>query len=154
MNITIIKNANIYAPEKLGIKDLLVCNGKIVMIDDQIDLTGVKHSMIDAGGLIVTPGFIDQHMHIIGAGGKSGYFSITPEVQPSELIRCGTTTVVGMLGTDGITKELTTLYAKCKSLEQYGIGAYMLTSYFAVPPKTIMQKRCGRYVVYRQDYRL
>lgn len=67
MNITIIKNANIYAPEKLGIKDLLVCNGKIVMIDDQIDLTGVKHSMIDAGGLIVTPGFIDQHMHIIGA---------------------------------------------------------------------------------------
>ena len=57
MNITIIKNANIYAPEKLGIKDLLVCNGKIVMIDDQIDLTGVKHSMIDAGGLIVTPGF-------------------------------------------------------------------------------------------------
>lgn len=44
-----------------------------------------------------------------------------------------------MLGTDGITKELTTLYAKCKSLEQYGIGAYMLTSYFAVPPKTIMQ---------------
>ena len=60
------------------------------------------------------------------------------EVQPSELIRCGTTTVVGMLGTDGITKELTTLYAKCKSLEQYGIGAYMLTSYFAVPPKTIM----------------
>ena len=61
MNITIIKNANIYAPEKLGIKDLLVCNGKIVMIDDQIDLTGVKHSMIDAGGLIVTPGFIDQH---------------------------------------------------------------------------------------------
>ena len=49
MNITIIKNANIYAPEKLGIKDLLVCNGKIVMIDDQIDLTGVKHSVIDAG---------------------------------------------------------------------------------------------------------
>ena len=137
MNITIIKNANIYAPEKLGIKDILVCNGKIVMVDEKIELTSVVHSLIDAGGMIVTPGLIDQHMHIIGAGGKSGYFSITPEVQPSELIRCGTTTVVGMLGTDGITKELTTLYAKCKSLEQYGIGAYMLTSYFAVPPKTI-----------------
>ena len=138
MNITIIRNANIYAPEKLGIKDLLVCNGKIIMVDEKIELTSVSHSEIDAGGMIVTPGFIDQHMHIIGAGGKSGYFSITPEVQPSELIRCGTTTVVGLLGTDGITKELTTLYAKCKSLEQYGIGAYMLTSYFAVPPKTIM----------------
>lgn len=137
MNITIIKNANIYAPEKLGIKDILVCNGKIVMVDEKIELTSVAHSLIDAGGMIVTPGLIDQHMHIIGAGGKSGYFSITPEVQPSELIRCGTTTVVGMLGTDGITKELTTLYAKCKSLEQYGIGAFMLTSYFAVPPKTI-----------------
>ena len=43
MNITIIKNANIYAPEKLGIKDILVCNGKIVMVDEKIELTSVVH---------------------------------------------------------------------------------------------------------------
>lgn len=137
MNITIIRNANVYAPEKLGMKDLLLCNGKIIIVDEKIELTSVQHAEIDAEGMIVTPGLIDQHVHITGAGGKSGYYSITPEVQPSELINCGTTTVVGLLGTDGITKELTTLYAKCKSLEQYGFGAYMLTSYFAFPPKTI-----------------
>ncbi len=137
MKLTILKNADLYAPEKRGISDILICDHKIVAIDSPIGLTGVEHTVVDMQGQIVTPGFIDQHVHIIGAGGKSGYFSITPEVQPEELISCGTTTVVGMLGTDGITKELTTLYAKCKGLEQYGLGAYMLTSYFAVPPKTI-----------------
>ncbi|MCD8167189.1 MAG: beta-aspartyl-peptidase [Bacteroides sp.] len=139
MKLRILKNANLYAPEKLGIKDILICDGKIAAIGEKMELSGIPYSVTDVQGAIVTPGFIDQHVHIIGAGGKSGYFSIAPEVQPEELIACGTTTVVGMLGTDGITKELTTLHAKCKSLEQYGLGAYMLTSYFAVPPKTIMK---------------
>lgn len=137
MNITLIKNANLYSPDKEGMKDILVAGGRILQIAGKIEAAGIDAEVIDAQGMIVTPGFIDQHVHITGAGGKSGFYSITPEVQPEELISCGTTTVVGLLGTDGITKELTTLYAKCKSLEQYGLGAYMLTSYFAYPPKTI-----------------
>lgn len=137
MNISLIKNANLYSPDKQGMKDILIVDRKIVRVADKLEPTGLDMEVVDAGGMTVTPGFIDQHVHIIGAGGKSGFYSITPEVQPDELISCGTTTVVGLLGTDGITKELTTLYAKCKALEQYGLGAYMLTSYFAVPPKTI-----------------
>lgn len=137
MKITLIKNANLYSPDKEGMKDILIVGGKVARVADRLDVAGIDMEVIDAQGMTVTPGFIDQHVHIIGAGGKSGFYSITPEVQPEELVSCGTTTVVGMLGTDGITKELTTLYAKCKGLEQYGLGAYMLTSYFAVPPKTI-----------------
>ena len=56
----------------------------------------------------------------------------------SELVACGTTTVVGLLGTDGFVKELTTLYAKTKALEDDGLSAYMLTSFYGLPPKTLM----------------
>ena len=133
----LIKNANLYAPHKQGITDVLTCHGKVVAVEKNITITGVDVEVIDAQGCTVTPGLIDQHLHAIGAGGKNGFYSITPEVQPSEFIRCGTTSIVTMLGTDGITKDLKTLYAKVKSLEQEGISAWMLTSYFAVPPKTI-----------------
>ena len=56
----------------------------------------------------------------------------------SELVACGTTTVLGMLGTDGFAKELTTLYAKAKAIDDDGLSAYMLTSYYGLPTKTLM----------------
>ena len=86
-------------------------------IDESINLSGIEYQIFDLSGKIVTPGFIDQHVHITGGGGQAGYSSMVPEVQMSELIACGTTTVVGVLGTDGFVKELTTLYAKCKALD-------------------------------------
>jgi beta-aspartyl-dipeptidase (metallo-type) len=45
---------------------------------------------------------------------------------------------MGMLGTDGVTRSLQGLYAKTKALEQEGVSAYMLTSYFAYPPMTML----------------
>ena len=134
----LIKNAELYSPEYLGKKDLLIGEEKILSIQDKIDLSFKDLEIIDAGGQIVTPGLIDQHIHIIGAGGKQGFYSMTPEISPAELIRCGTTTVMGMLGTDGIAKSLKALYAKTKSLRQEGLTAYMLTSYFGLPTITLM----------------
>ncbi|KAA6339047.1 Isoaspartyl dipeptidase [termite gut metagenome] len=132
----IIKNAIIYAPYQLGKKDLLIGAGKILSIEDSIDLQGIRAEIIDAKGKILTPGLIDQHVHITGAGGQQGFASMTPAIESGELVSCGTTTVVGMLGTDGSTKSLQALYAKAKGLEQEGITAYILTSYFAYPPLT------------------
>lgn len=132
----LIKNANVYAPEALGHKDLLVGGGQILAIDDQID----SHSSFevwDAEGKTVTPGIIDQHIHVIGAGGKHGFSSMTPEIPMTDLISCGTTTVVGLLGTDGSTRGIKTLYAKCKSLEMEGVSAYMYTGYFGLEPMHI-----------------
>lgn len=136
--LTIIKNARIYSPEKQGVKDILIAAGRIVEIADRLTLTGVEAEWIDAGGKIVTPGFIDQHVHITGGGGQQGYASLVPEVAMSELVAAGTTTVVGLLGTDGFVKELTTLYAKAKALDMEGLTAYMLTSYYGLPEKTLM----------------
>lgn len=136
--LTIIKNACVYAPEKLGKKDLLLAGGRIIALKDTICLTGVEAEVFDARGKILAPGFIDQHVHITGGGGQTGYASLVPEVQMSELVACGTTTVVGLLGTDGFVKELTTLYAKTKALEMDGLSAYMLTSFYGLPEKTLM----------------
>ena len=36
---TLIKNANLYAPEPLGISDILLADGKITLIDRKIDLS-------------------------------------------------------------------------------------------------------------------
>jgi beta-aspartyl-dipeptidase (metallo-type) len=133
----LIKNAQVYAPKKIGKKDILVGGGKILAIADDLAFRGPDIEIVDAKGRITTPGLIDQHIHLIGAGGKHGFNSLTPEITLSELISCGSTTVMGLLGTDGVTKSLRTLYAKTKALDKEGITAYMLTGYFGLPPITL-----------------
>ena len=133
----LIKNAHIYAPKDLGTNDILLCGNKIAMIGPKIDLAGVEMDVFDAEGKIVTPGFIDRHVHVIGGGGQQGFASLAPEVTVSELISCGTTTVIGLLGTDGFVKDLPSLYAKVKGLSQEGLSAYMLTGYYGIPTPTL-----------------
>ena len=78
--IKIIRNVSIYSPENLGTKDILISGGKIVALEENINLGNTKYEEIDGTNLIATPGFIDQHVHIIGGGGESGFMSRTPEV--------------------------------------------------------------------------
>ena len=136
--LTLIKNANLYTPDPIGINDILLSGEKIIHIDKKIELNGVPYQVIDADGKHVVPGFIDQHVHITGGGGQQGYASLVPEVTMSELVSCGVTTVLGMHGTDGFVKDLGTLYAKTKALDDDGLTAYMLTSYYGLPSKTLM----------------
>lgn len=135
--ITLIKNANLYSPVKMGIKDILITGNKIADIQDSINLSGIEYKTIDAAGKFVCPGFIDQHVHISGGGGQNGFASFIPEVTVKELISVGTTTVLGLLGTDGFVKELSSLYAKTKELDAEGITAYMLTGFYGLPQKTL-----------------
>ena len=92
--IKLIQKTELYAPEYLGKKDLLIAGNKIVAIADNLDIYKNVAEVFNAEGKIVTPGLIDQHIHITGAGGKEGFSSMTPEINLSELITCGTTTVV------------------------------------------------------------
>ncbi len=134
----LIRNADVYAPEHLGTKDILVAGGKVMAVEDRIDPHPQITRTLDFGGQKLIPGVIDQHMHVIGAGGKHGFASMTPEITASELIGCGTTTVVGLLGTDGSTRSIKSLYAKVMALEQDGISAYMYTGYYGIDPVHIL----------------
>ncbi len=136
--ITLIKQANIFAPAPLGIKDILIANGKIIAIEEQLDISGITNlNILDAQKMTVIPGFVDGHVHLIGGGGEGGFHTRTPEVQMSTLAKAGVTTVVGLLGTDGITRHNESLYAKTKALTHEGISAYMFTGGYQVPSNTV-----------------
>lgn len=133
----LIKNAQVYSPEYLGKKDVLVCGEKIVCVEEQIPKLPVPCEIIDAEGMRLIPGLIDQHIHVTGGGGEGSFHTRTPELNLSELIEGGITTVVGLLGTDGITRTVENLYAKIAALNEEGVTAYMLTGAYDYPSPTI-----------------
>lgn len=136
----LIKNADLYAPEHLGQRDLLVIGEQVALVAPEISggVPGLETEVIDAAGRKVIPGYVDQHVHIIGGGGESGPYSRTPEVQLSAVTTAGVTTVVGVLGTDGTTRHLESLLAKARALDTEGITAYILTGSYEVPLNTIL----------------
>ena len=60
-----------------------------------------------------------------------------PEITLSKLIEGGITTVVGLLGTDGITRNVENLVAKAKSLKEEGISVYAHTGSYGYPSITL-----------------
>jgi len=138
--IKIIKNGNVYAPEPMGEKDILLLDGRIALIADGIEppFPGrVATEVIDARGKYVFPGFIDCHVHLAGGGGEGSFRTRTPEIAFSSLVQGGITSVIGCLGTDCITRTLAGLYAKAKGLEEEGLSAYILTGSYRVPIVTL-----------------
>ena len=91
----------------------------------------------DFSGKKLLPGYIDIHMHITGGGGEQGPASRVPEAMLSQITSCGITTVVGLLGTDGITRSVENLVAKARALTEEGITAYCLTGAYGIPSTTI-----------------
>ena len=137
--IKLIKNAEVFAPKYLGKKDVLVIADKIVRIEDHIDgYDNVPEvETFDFSGKKLLPGYIDIHMHITGGGGEQGPASRVPEAMLSQITSCGITTVVGLLGTDGITRSVENLVAKARALTEEGITAYCLTGAYGIPSTTI-----------------
>lgn len=132
----LIKQIHVYAPEDLGVQDVLIANDKIVLIQPHIPQTSYME-IIDGTGKFMTPGIIDRHVHVIGGGGEAGFASRAPEVSLSSLILGGITTVIGLLGTDGITRSMEQLLAKVKALKEEGISAYAISGSYAVPSTTL-----------------
>ena len=132
----LIKGAEVYAPEYLGKKDVLIAGEKIERIGEDLpEYEGCQG--IDGTGRIVAPGFIDRHVHITGGGGEGSFHTQAPQVQLSDLIRGGVTTVVGLLGTDGISRSTENLVAKAKALKEEGISAYCCCGAYGHPGPTI-----------------
>ncbi|MED3922360.1 beta-aspartyl-peptidase [Priestia aryabhattai] len=137
--LTLIKNAEVYAPQHLGKKDILLADSKIILIKDCIDHvnTSIPIDVVDAANHIIAPGFIDSHVHIIGGGGEGGYKTRTPELMLTDATTAGVTTIVGVLGTDGTTRRMENLLAKARGLEEEGISCFIHTGSYQIPVKTL-----------------
>jgi beta-aspartyl-dipeptidase (metallo-type) len=134
----LIKNALVYAPDFLGKKDILSAGQQIIDIADHIELQGnLNVEILDADGLAVIPGLIDNHVHIAGAGGEGGPSTRTPELRLSMMFEGGVTTVIGCLGTDGFTRSVESVLMKAKSIRQQGASAWIWTGAYQVPCPTI-----------------
>ena len=62
----IIKNGNVVLKNSVEKKDILIKDGKIEKIADDIKANGEK--VIDASGLHIFPGLIDMHVHLRDPG--------------------------------------------------------------------------------------
>lgn len=137
--IKLIKNAQVYAPQPLGLKDVLVVGDKICRISDKIEgYEGLPDVQVyDLAGKKLLPGYIDMHVHVTGGGGEQGPASRVPESQLSVFLKNGITTCVGLLGTDGITRSIENLVAKARALTEEGMTVYTLTNNYGFPATTV-----------------
>ena len=133
----LLKNASVYAPEFKGVKDILTGGGHILCIDRDLNINAPGLNVVDLRGRIIIPGLIDSHIHIAGAGGEGGPASRTRELEMMKILSSGITSVVGCLGTDGITRTVASVLMKAKAFRQSGMSAWIYTGSYQVPPPTI-----------------
>lgn len=137
-SLTLIRGGVVWAPAPLGRQDILVAGGQVVLIQPEIRVpSGWPIREIDVNGRIV-PGLIDQHIHLLGGGGTGGPATARDALAFEDAVSNGLTTIVGCLGYDSVSKSLTALLAKCRSLRQEGITALMYTGGLTEPTPCVL----------------
>lgn len=136
--ITRISQAEVYSPAALGVQQLLVAGNRIAGLALQLDIQGAEVFELEASGCLLVPGFVDSLAHIIGGGGEGGFTTRTSEMQFADAARAGVTTLVGVLGTDAVTRTLTNLLAKASAFNELGVTCYCYTGSYQIPARTLM----------------
>lgn len=135
--LTLIKNAQVYSPHALGVRDVLITGNTIANVEEGIELAGKHVEVVDAEGRWLIPGLVDPLTHPAGGGGEGGFGNRTRELEAEEFISVGITTPVGALGTDSIARSLETLYGQVMSLRANGLSACMFSGSYRVPAETL-----------------
>ncbi len=137
--ISLIREGNIFAPQPLGIKDILIADGIIsgVFEPGTVNISGFQPNEINAKGKLIAPGFVDSHVHILGGGGEGGPATRAPELAVEEAISSGVTTLIGCLGTDSTTRHMESLLAKARALENEGLTTYIFSGSYEIPVVTL-----------------
>lgn len=135
----LLKNGRIFAPEPIEDTDVLIVEDKIAAVGKSLFIPPfAAGEELDLEGQILIPGLIDGHVHICGGGGENGPASRIPEIQLSQLTEAGITTVVGLLGTDSVTRSVGELLVKARALEGEGITTYIYSGSYRIPAPTLM----------------
>jgi len=136
--LTLLRVGSVYAPEPLEANDILIADGRIAALGRDLEIpAGWPVRVVEARHLTAVPAFIDQHVHVTGGGGEGGCGTRCPEISAHEIAAMGIGTVVGVLGTDSISRSPADLLAKVRGLRTEGISAYMYTGAYRVPPPTL-----------------
>ncbi len=137
--IKLIKNADIYAPRRLGIGHLLVGGERVLYLGAELPVIddALLEQTLDLEGAPLIPGLIDCHVHVTGGGGEDGFSTQAPALPLSHITRHGVTSVVGLLGTDDETRSTANLLARTYALREEGLSAWCWTGGYHVPPTTL-----------------
>jgi len=137
--LQLITNADLYTPDHVGGRDLLVAGDRVVWIGPP-GAAPVRADVIpttELAGTRLVPGLVDCHVHITGGGGEAGPSSAVPPLTALDLLGAGVTTVVGVLGTDDVSRSPASLVTRTYALRQEGMSAWCYTGSYRCPPVTL-----------------
>lgn len=138
VSLTLLRVAGVYAPAPLDANCILIAGGRIAALGRDLEAPrDWPVEVIEARGLSAVPAFIDQHVHVTGGGGEGGWHTRCPEISAAQIAAAGIGSVVGVLGTDSISRSPADLLAKVRALRAEGIDAYMYTGAYRIPPPTL-----------------
>ena len=137
--LRLLLDADLYAPEHLGRRHLLIGGGKVLWTGTERPALppALEVQSLDLAGRRVIPGFVDCHVHVTGGGGEAGPHSKVPPLALSRFTRVGVTTVVGVLGTDDTTRTPGELVTAVYALRAEGLSAWCHTGGYHLPPATV-----------------
>lgn len=136
--LTLLADADLYAPEHLGVQHLLLAGDRVEWIGaDRPSLDPALVEVWELEGRTVVPGLVDGHVHITGGGGEAGPASSVPPLPVEALTRHGVTTAVGLLGTDDVVRTPASVLRRVAALRREGLRAWMLTGGYHLPAATV-----------------
>lgn len=137
--LLLIEGAEVFAPQALGRRDVLVGGGRVLAVAERLVPTGLDSHLqrLDARGSWLLPGLVDSLVHVSGGGGEGGFASRTRALEAEQAIRAGVTTLIGALGTDDTTRSHADLLATARALCSHGLSAYALSGSYRVPLRTL-----------------
>ena len=133
---TVVRGGQVFAPAALGAPEILISGDRILAIGQGLEARAKSLGaveVIDAAGMAIVPGFVDQHLHFLGGGDFEGPLGRVPELHASMITRGGVTTAVGIMGIDMDGKTLHALLVKAHELDRVGLTTYIYTGSFRIP---------------------
>jgi beta-aspartyl-dipeptidase (metallo-type) len=135
--LTLLRNVEIYAPSLAtpphpgGRRQVLWMGRDLPLAPGSLGVSS------GTSGAARHPGARGRHVHLTGGGGESGPESRVPPVPLTRFTRGGVTTVVGVLGTDDVTRTTGSLVAAARGLVAEGLSAWCHTGGYHLPPTTL-----------------
>ncbi|MFB9949617.1 amidohydrolase family protein [Rhizobium puerariae] len=142
----LIEEGEVFSPEPIGQTSIAAIAGRTVALGTSAaGLAACAGSIrrVNARGLRVIPGLIDQHIHFLGGGDANGPLGRVAELHARDLLAAGTTTAVGLLGVDNETRDLRLLLRKTHELRQAGVSAFAYTGGMPLPARHLLDSVCA-----------